>query len=109
MRPWEDCGQTGDIFICKRLQTLYWKHPFSTETKERWCVATDDEVILHLCEQDLCLTVMRDKNEGLYIVWQGLEYGKWWDFQDAFVTMKADILEDSEEMGTPENLIKMEW
>ena len=51
-------------------------------------MATDDEVILHLCEQDLHLTVMRDENEGLYIVWQGLEYGKWWDFQDAFATIK---------------------
>jgi len=107
MRPLEDCGHTGDVFICERFQTLYWKCPFSDKTKDRWCVASDDEVILHPCEHNLRLTVMEDENEGLYIAWLPKECGKWWDFKDAFATMKAEILENSQELGTPENPIEI--
>jgi hypothetical protein len=108
MRPLEHIGHTGDIFICERFETVYWKKPFSNESEERWCLAKDDKIIIHPCEPHLRLTVVESVDDHLYIAWQTSEAGKCGDFKNTCAAMKDDSLEHCCELGRTENPIQID-
>jgi len=109
MWPLEHISHTRDIFICEHFGTLYWKKPFSGETETHWCVADDNKIIIHPCEPHLHLTVIECEDGKLYIAWQEEGAKKCANFMEAYAAMKADILEDSCEVGTVENPMEINW
>ena len=66
MCPFDNVGQTEDIFIFEHSKTLYWKRAYDGNEEDQWCIAYDDDITCHPTEPGFYFSVMVRDHSSLY-------------------------------------------